>query len=201
MAKSFSDMTALVNAITKRPELVTLTEAAVRTATLRAHHTDFFHRDRDSVVLTYTVPASGSFVDIAGVYTSAPQLRAAEFMQSEDATTFTATENLEWVTSFKNFFDDTNVAKLSVFTVLGETIKASFASATGRARLFYYKNPVVTNAAYASWIADAHSDEVAMWAAGIVWARTGNQEMAREAQTAVEMFKADLLASYLMNKI
>lgn len=201
MATTFADMTALVYGITKRPELIALTEAAVRTATLRAHHSDFFPRDRSSMTLTYTPAASGSFNDLTGVYTQAPLFRAPEFLQSEDSTSFVATENLEWVSSFKNFYDDLNQVKMSVFTFIGETLKASFASATGRARLFYYKNPTVTSAGYSSWIADLHPDEVAQWAAGIVWARTGNQEMANQAQEATTMFKADLVSSYLMNKV
>jgi len=201
MPTTFSDLTALVYGITKRPELVALTEAAVRTATLRAHHVDFFPRDRSSMVLTYTPPTSGSFADIAGVYTQAPLFRAPEFMQSEDATTQVATENLDWVTSFKDFYDEYNQVKQSVFTFIGETLKASLASATGRARLFYYANPTVTSVGFSSWIANLHPDEVAQWAAGIVWARTGNQEMANQAQEAVNMFKGDLVASYLMNKI
>lgn len=198
---TFAEMTAAVVDITKRPELVALTKLAVRQATLRAHHTDFFPRDRSSAVFTYTAPSDTSFIDIANIYVTAPTLRSPEFLQSEDTLTQVATENLEFVTSYKDFWDEAGVRKQSVFTISGETIRASFASATGRARLWYYKNPVVTDAAYASWIADMHIDELAQWAAGIIWARTGFQEQAAQVQSSVESFKNDLASSYLMNKI
>jgi hypothetical protein len=198
---TFAEMVTAVNDITKRPELVTLTKQAVRQATLRAHHVDFFPRDRSSFVLTYTPPTSTSFVDITGLYTAIPQLRTPEFLQSEDTTTQAATENLEYLNSFKDFWDDGGIRKLSVFTQTGDSLRCSFASATGRARLWHYLNPVVTEANYASWIADMHKDEVAQWAAGIIWARTGLQEQANQAQAQVAGFREDLLSSYLAYKI
>jgi hypothetical protein len=198
---TFAEMITAVTDITKRPELVTLTKQAVRQATLRAHHTDFFPRDRDSAVLTYTPSSTASFIDIPGIYAAIPQLRTPEFLQSEDVSTQAPTENLEFLNSFKDFWDDQGIRKLSVFTQQGESLRCSFASATGRARLWYYLNPVVSDAAYSSWIANAHIEEVAQWAAGIIWARTGFTEQASQAQTSVEAFKADLQSSYLMNKI
>jgi hypothetical protein len=198
---TFAEMITAVTDITKRPELVPLTKLAIRQATLRAHHVDFFPRDRDSAVFSYSLSSSAVFVDIPNIYTTAPQLRAPEFLQSEDASTQDATENLEFYSSFKDFWDESGVRRQSVFTLNGETLRCSFASSTGRARLWYYKNPIVTEAAYSSWIANSHQDEVAQWAAGIIWARTGFQEQAAQVQAAIESFKSDLQSSYLMNKI
>lgn len=198
---TFAEMLTAVTDITKRPELVTLTKLAVRQATLRAHHVDFFPRDRDSAVFVYTVPSDGGFVDLPSIYSTAPQLRAPEYLQSEDVATQKATENLEYTHSFKEFWDADGIRRQSVFTINGESLRCSFASVTGRARLWYFKNPIVTDAAYSSWIANAHQDEVAQWAAGIIWARTGFNEQAAQVQSSIEAFKADLVSSYLMNKI
>lgn len=201
MAETFASMVTRITDITKRPELVALTKTALRTATLRAHSVDFFPRDLDSVVLTFTPPTDGSFVDLTGIYTAAPFLRTSYFLQAEDTVTLQATENLEYVTSFQHFWDNEGVRRLSVFTQLGESIRASFTAATGRARLWFYKSPNMTEGLYSSWIANNHPDELAQWAAGIVWNRTGNQEMANHSAAFVEAFKEDLLSNYLTQKI
>ena len=42
MAVTFAEMQSAVNDLTKRPELVAVTNLAIRTATLRAHAVDMF---------------------------------------------------------------------------------------------------------------------------------------------------------------
>jgi hypothetical protein len=200
MPTSFADMRTAVQAITNRPELVSITDMAIRLATLRAHGIDFFPRDRASMVLSYTPVASSPFTEIAGVYTTDPLLRTPEFMQSEELVTYAATENLAYIPSVQDFWDEDNILKYSVFTQIGDTLRCSFASATGRARLWYYRNPDVSVSSYSSWIADLHKDELAMWAAGIVWQRTGLQEQAAGAQQTVLGIKDLLITSYLTSK-
>lgn len=198
---TFAEMQTAVIALTKRPELTALTDLAIRTATLRAHQVDFFPRDQDSFVFTYTVNSSEVFTDLTGIHTSIPLLRTPDFMQSEDTLTLQPSENLEYLTSFKDFWDDDNVRRTSVFTQIGSTLRCSFAGATGRARLFYWKNPNVASLTYSSWIADLYPDELAYWAAGIVWARSGFQEIAQQAQLQVQGFKDLLVTSHLSSKV
>ena len=197
MAVTFAEMQSAVNDLTKRPELVAVTNLAIRTATLRAHAVDFFPRDRASFALTYTPPTSTAFVDISGLYTSIPLLRTAEFLQSEDTLSLAATENLEYIQSVEQFWDEDNVRRYSVFTQIGDALRCSFAGATGRARLWYYVNPNVSSDCYNSWIADLYKDELAYWAAGIVWARSGFQEQAQQTQMHVTAFKDLLISSHL----
>lgn len=199
---NFADMRNLVVSFTKRPELVALTDQAIRMATLRAHHVDMFPRDRAFAVFTYTPPVSGLFVDITNLYTEAPLFRIADFMQSEDVSTSSPTENLEYVDTYKEFWDNDNVLRSSVFTHIGDTLRVRFAAPTGRAALYYFKNPNTQVGTYASWIADLYPEEVAMWAAAIVWARTGNVEQARITQEMHLLpFKDLLVSSHLVGKI
>lgn len=200
---TFAEMQAQVIVYTKRPELVSLTDSAIRMATLRAHQVDFFNRDQRNQLLNYTPPVGNElFTDIANIYTTIPLLRTPDFMQSEDSLTFQPTENLEHVLEYKDFYDQYNELRSSVFTMMGTTLRARFASATGRARLFYYQNPDVASATYSSWIADLHKEELAMWAAGIIWARSGMQELAQQVQRDyVVPFKELLVTSYLTRKV
>ena len=55
---------------------------------------------------------------------------------------------------------------------------------------------------FSSWIADNYPDELAMWAAAIVFARTGFAEMAADFQrTHVQPFKELLIASHLLANV
>jgi hypothetical protein len=83
--------------------------------------------------------------------------------------------------------------------MIGDTLRVYPASATGRMSAYYYKNPVTTEAGYSSWIANEYPDELAMWAAAIVFARTGFAEMAQDFQrTHVLPFKELLVSSHLL---
>lgn len=198
---TFADMQTAVIAQTKRPELVAITDNAIRMATLRAHNVDFFSRDEGSQLLTYTPDSTALFVDIANIYATIARLRTPDWLQAEDIVApYRPTENLEYVTTYKDFWDVDNLLKSSVFTLMGSTLRVKFQVQTGRAKLYYYQNPDTATGTYSSWIADAHPEEVAMWAAGIIWARTGFQEQAQAVQASILSFKDLLITSYLSSK-
>ena len=199
---TFAEMQTEVIANTKRPELVALTDSAIKMATLRAHHVDFFPRDVGNSLLTYTVPSGNElWVDVPTIFTTIPTLRTPDWIQGEDATTFVPNENLEYVVDFKNFWDEYNCIRSSVFTLMGDTLRIRCLSPTGRARFFYYKNPIVTSVGYSSWIADMHKEELAKWAAAIVWMRSGFQEIAAQMSGTITDFKSLLVESYLSSKV
>lgn len=199
---TFAEMVTLVNEITKRPELVATTNLAIKLATLRAHSIEFFHRDQANAQLDYSVSLSSPFQDIASIYSVVPLMRTPNFLQSEDPATFQPVENLEFEEDYKRLYDQDNALRQSVFTFLGETLRAVFQAPTGRARLYYYKNPDTSISGYSSWIANSHPEELAMWAAAIVWNRSGNIEQAKLTQdTHIAMFKDLLITSYLFSKV
>lgn len=203
MPTTFQDMRDAVIAKTKRPEQVALTDSAIRMATVRAHSVDFFPRDLASFVATYAVPSGvQTFVDITDIYTTAPLLRTPNYMIGEDASSFQPNEILEYIAEVKEFWDNDNQIRTSVFTQMGENLRVRFAGPTGRAAVYYYKLPDTSEATYSSWIANAHKDELAFWAAGIVWARSGFMEQARlTKEEHVNPFKDFLVTSYLSSKV
>lgn len=199
MPTTFADLRTLVNGQTKRPELTAVTDLAIKTATLRAHHTDFYQRDQTSVLLTYTIPTGNQvLVDIPNIFTTAARLRTPNFIQGEDATTLLPNENLGYVSDYKHLWNEYGELQPSRFALLGTGLKIRFAKPTGRCRLYFFQNPNTAEVGYSSWIADDFQEEIAYWAAGIVWARTGNLEQAQVAQRMhVEPFKELLTTSYL----
>lgn len=198
---TFQDVYDKTVEFTKRPELVALTKSCVRSATLRAHQVDFFPRDTALVPLTYVIDNSLSFVDIPNLTTQLPQLRAIDFLQSVDLSSLKPVENLEY-REYKDFWDNEGELRSSVFTQIGDTLRLRPAVQTGRFDVLYYKLPVVTDAGYSSWIANAHIEDVAMWAAASLWARTGFLEQAKVAmEQHIAPFKADLVAAYLTGEV
>ena len=69
---------------------------------------------------------------------------------------------------------------------------------TGTIDVAYFRNPNTSELQFSSWIADEYKEELAHWAAAIVFARSVFQDMAAELQqTHIAPFKQELIANYL----
>jgi hypothetical protein len=198
---TFAEMETLVVGQTRRPEVTAVTQAAIRTATLRAHHTDFFKRDLSTGTLTYTPSSSAIFYDFTDISTTLVRMRAFQLMQSVDSATLIPSENFEY-RELQDLYDSDNVLRTSMYTMIGDTLRVYPCVATGKLTAYYYRNPVTTEIGYSSWIANEYPDELAMWAAAIVFARTGFAEMAQDFQrNHVQPFKEQLIASHLLANV
>ena len=195
---TFAEMEALVIGQTRRPEVSAITQAAIRTATLRAHHTDFFNKDLATSLLSYTPSASAIYYDLPDISTTLPRLRAMQLLQSVDTTYYQPTEELEY-REVQDLYDKDNTLRKSMYTLIGDTLRVYPQSVTGSMSAYFYQNPNVASDTYSSWIANNHADELAMWAAAIVFARTGFADMAADFQkNHITPFKELLLSSYLL---
>lgn len=195
---TYAELEALVLEQTRRPEVPAVTSAAIRTATLRAHHTDFFQRDLSLTSLTYTPSSSAFLYDFPAVSGSLLRLRSIQLLHSVEIATGLATEELGY-RELQDLYDADNNRRTSIYTLIGDTLRIYPESATGRLDVYYYQNPVTDSVSYSSWIANTYPDELAMWAAAIVFARTGFAEMAADFQkTHVVPFKELLVSSHLL---
>ena len=195
---TFAEMETLVVGQTRRPEVTAVTQAAIRTATLRAHHTDFFNRDLATGTLTYTASSTASFYDFADISTTLTRMRAFQLLQCVDNVTLIPSENLGY-RELQDLYDSDNMLRTSMYTMIGDTLRVYPVAATGKLNAYFYRNPVTTEAGYSSWIANEYPDELAIWAAAIVFARTGFAEMAQDFQrTHVLPFKELLVSSHLL---
>lgn len=198
---TFAEMEALVVGQTRRPEVPAITQAAIRTATLRAHHTDFFYRDLTPGTLSYTPLSGAIYYDLPDVPALLPKMRSMQTLKGLETATITPVESLEY-REMQDLYDSDNCLRQSMYTLIGDTLRIYPLLHTGLLSVSYYKNPVVTEAGYSSWIANDFPDDLAMWAAAIVFARTGFAEMAADFQrTHVEPFKAQLVSSYLLGNV
>jgi hypothetical protein len=197
---TFAEMETLVAAQTRRPDISAVTKAAIKSATLRAHHTDFFPRDLQTAALTYTPLSTAIFYDFPNINNTLTRLRSLKFVQSNEVTG-TPTESLEYRTA-DDIYDSDGNRRLSIYTLIGATLRVYPQSATGYMTAYFYENPNTAEVGYSSWIADTYPDELAMWAAGIVFARTGFLEAAKQYQDEhVKPFKEMLIDSHLLGTV
>jgi hypothetical protein len=197
---TFAEMETLVTAQTRRPDVSEITKAAIKSATLRAHHTDFFPRDLQTAALTYTPSSTAVLYDFPNINNTLTRLRSLKFLQSNEVTG-TPTEQLEYRVA-DDIYDSDGNRRLSIYTLIGATLRVYPQSATGYMTAYFYENPNITELNYTSWIADTYAEELAMWAAGIVFARTGFLELAKQYQDEhVKPFKEMLIDSHLLGTV
>lgn len=198
---TFAELEALVVAQTKRPDLTAVTQAAIRTATLRAHHVDFFPRDLAEGALTYAPSSTATFYQFTNLSSLLTRPRSVKFVQGIDNVTSVPVETFEY-REIDDLYDRDGNRRPSVYTLVGDTLRIYPVLATGSATAFYYKNPNINGLEYSSWIADTYPDDLAMWSAAIVFARTGFAEMAADFQrTHVMPFREMLIDSHLLGNV
>ena len=197
---TFAELESLVVEQTRRPEIPAVTQAAIRTATMRAHHTDFFPKDVTVGTITYA-PNSAIFRDFSDVSSTLTRLRSIKALQGLEAVSMAPVESFEY-RELDDVYDADGNRRPSIYNMIGDTLRIYPQTQTGLLQVFYYQSPNTVAPTYSSWIADTYPDELAAWAAAIVFARTGFAEMANEFQkNHIQPFKEMLVASHLLGNV
>lgn len=199
---TIASLTSLIVEQTRRPEIPAVTLAALKAAVLRAHHTDFFPRDIRTSRLVYSVPAAvPAYQDFPNISTQLPGLRNFDAVIGVDAVTSVEVEKLEY-RELQDRHQADGTQRISMYNLLGDTLRCYFKMWTGALDVYYYKNPLFTSTDVTSWIVETYPDEIVSWAAGIVFARTGFTEQAQAYQELhVKPFKELLINSHLLGEV
>lgn len=198
---TFAELETLVVEQTKRSSIKSITQAAIRTAVLRAHHVDFFPRDLTVATLPYTPVSSATHYDFQDLSSTLVRFRTLQLINCIEIASGKPVEELEY-RELQDLYDSDNVRRPSIYTLIGDTLRIFPQLATGQLEAYYYTNPNVAEAGFNSWIADAHPDDIAMWAAAIVYSRTGFIEQAKQiTDTQITPFKEMLLNSKLLGSV
>lgn len=197
---TFAELRTLVGLRTGRPDLAAHIDMAIRTATVRAHHTDFFWKDAFRGHVTYTPNGNKPYVDIANFASDFPLFRALKTVYCVDVDTDYPVEKLEYRT-IGDEYDSESRLRPSIYVLAGG-LRIYPRVQTGKLELLGYNNPNVGSDTYNSWIADLYKDEIAAWASGIVLARSGALEQAQQVQReTVVPFKELLIESHLLGEV
>lgn len=192
---TFAEMVAEVIAITKRPDMQLRIESAVRAATLKAHHSDFYYKDMYEVAVQFNEPfILQSFIptEIAPNFRKAKYIRAWVGDISGDAGIFYTPIQIE------NSADLYGHTKTEVFYMAGQNLQMRSSSAIDKVLFGCYLHPTITpEASYSSWIAVEMPYAIIYEAARSIFKSIAFTEQANEyAQLVAEQFQ-ELRMSYV----
>lgn len=149
---TFAELVAEVILLTRRPDLVDRTESAVRAATLKAHHIDFFYKDLFEQSVQFVTPAYVQNFLPTDIY---PLFRKAKYIRiwhGDDLTGYPG----EFLTpiQIENSLDSYKSIKTNVFYQAGQLLQCRGTCPLDKVLFGAYVHPTLTpEVSFCSWIA------------------------------------------------
>lgn len=167
---SFSELVDNVYQITNRPNLESQTKLAVRAATLKAHHTDYYPKDLFETGIQW---ADKKFIQSLDYRTVIPLWRSFKYLRKyADGT---AGKFLTILTP-EEVLDEYGTAKEDICYLAGSQIEIRSSTEDEFMLLGCYIHPNITEANYSSWIALDHPFAIVYEAAANIFKQTGFDE-------------------------
>lgn len=177
---NLSELIAEVYVQTKRPDLVDKTSAAVRSATLLAHHRDFYSRDIEEVGIKFDTAAYKQSLDVDII----PRYRKIKWLRKYDYTSNPpAAGDFLTILTPEELLDEYGTEKVNIAYEAGSNIQMSSNTELEYMLLGAYISPDVTSLTYNSWVADNFSFLIVHDAAAKIFASIGNAEQAKLQET------------------
>jgi len=191
---NFAQIQSEVLAIVKRPDLVSRVDAAIKAATLKMHHSDFFYKDLVEVPIQFTdVQYIQNFVpsEILPNYRKVKYIRIWQGGAQGRPGPF-----LEHI-QIENSIDGYNYLKDNVFYMAGTKLQIRTACGLQHVLFGAYVHPIVTPLeSYSSWIADQYPYAIIYEAVRTMYRSIGFSEQANEfAQLAAEVLSEIKMSS------
>lgn len=174
MTTSFASLVADVMTLTKRPDLVNETSIAVKAATLKAHHSDFFYKDLFETGIQFT---SAEVLQSMPVYDLVPQFRTMKYIRKCDASTIPPTplQFLEYM-SPENALDSYKCQRFNVYYMAGRVFQIRSIAAEDNFLFGCYLHPLTTEIGFNSWIANENPFAIIYEAVAIIFKTIGYDE-------------------------
>jgi hypothetical protein len=181
---NFEQLLKDVYDITNRPSLEAETSSAIRLATLKAHHLDFFSRDIVEVPIKFNEKLFKQSIDL---YKLAANYRAAKYFRLTD------TANCDdvigpFITMITpdEILDSYGRNRVNVSYVAGRMLEIRANVDFNTAIFGFYVNPIVTpSGSYDSWIANIHPGAIINEAARVIFKMIGYDEQSAQYNTLV----------------
>lgn len=181
---NFDQLLKEVYIITNRPELVAETSSAIRLATLKAHHLDFFSRDMVEKVVKFNEKSYKQSIDL---YALASNYRAAKYFRLTDGD-----DCDDVIGSFihmitpDELLDSYGRNRVNVSYVAGRMLEIKASIEFDTAIFGFYVNPIVTpSGSYGSWVANTHPGAIINEAARVIFKMIGYDEQSASYNTLV----------------
>lgn len=187
---TFQEIVTEVKLLTRRPDLDDRTESAVRAATLKAHHTDFYYKDLYEQSIQFVTPAYVQNFLPTDIF---PQFRKAKYLRiwngGDTFETGTPGEFLKFI-QIENSLDGYNFIKTNVFYQAGQLLQCRGTCMLDKLLFGAYLHPVITpENAYCSWIAKEMPWAIIYEAARVIFKSIGrDQESAEMDRLTAEQY-------------
>lgn len=173
---SFAELVADVYVLTNRADLVAQTSQAVRSATLKAHHTDFYPKDLAETGIQWSAPDYLQSLDYRAI---APRFRSMKYLRKYDASSNPGVAGAFFTLIPPELvLDDYGIQRTEVMYLAGANYEIRSSTQDEFMLLGYYKHPDTTEISYDSWIALDHPNCIVFEAASLIFKQTGFDEQA-----------------------
>lgn len=163
-----------VIALTKRPDLSTMINTAVKAATLKLHQMEFFSKD---LVETTIDMGTAAYTQSYSYITAYPQWRAISYIRKIDLTTNLPYDPPLEILTPTAILDAYSATKVDIVYEAGRVLQFTFKEPVQKIQVGYYANPVVTDAGYSSWIAISYPYAIVFDAAATIFKSIGFGDM------------------------
>lgn len=173
MATSFASIVADVYALTNRDDMVTETNLAVRSATLKAHHSDDYIFDLNEYSIAFSTEEYYQTLDFKALI---PLWRKPRYIRKYDNSgTGAPGVFFEYIVPEK-VVDEFKADRTDIFYVAGANIQIRSSTSFQYALLGVYLNPDVTELGFSSWVANDYPNAIIFEAASIIFKAIGYDE-------------------------
>lgn len=189
---NFSELTNEVILITRRPELQTLIESAVRAATLKAHQKDFYYKDLVETGIQFSTPNVLSSLDPKDLI---PRFRKVKYIREwlydpSDTVTFGRGGKKFTAIEPMNAKDRYGYFRTDVFYMAGKVIQIRSSTPLSHILFGAYIYPDITPGGYSSWIAEEVPGAIIHEAARQVLMTIGaGEQVQAQAQLVAEAYQ------------
>ena len=186
---TFEELLAEVYLITNRPDRVAETKSAIKSATLKAHQTDFYSKDIHETGIEFP---SVDFRQSLDYINFIPNFRALKYFRRVEDELDDVGKFLEVVTP-EETLDSYGCNRTDILYVAGRVLEIRSSVSFSKALLGAYVLPIVTpEVDYASWVAEQHPFFIIHEAARVVFRGIGQMEESN-AQTQLVAEQLQLL--------
>lgn len=170
-----------VYTLTGRPDRVAETASAIKSATLKAHQSDYYYKDLFETGIAFS---TSDYVQQFDYRTLIPLWRASKYLRKYDNTSGTPGKFLNLIEP-EEVLDRYSVEKTNIYYYAGAFLNLK--SDTEEQYYLYgcYVNPDITTATYSSWIALDHPYAIIYDAAATVFKAIGKDEEASSFRVLV----------------
>lgn len=180
--------------LTGRPDKVSETLSAVKSATLRAHHSDFYYKDLLEAGVQFP---TAEYLQTWDYRSTVPNFRSAKYFRKY--TGAVAGQKLEMILP-EQALDKYGNERQDIWYAAGAFIQLKSSTAEDMYLFGAYVNPDVTQANYQSWIATDHPYAIVYEAAAVIFKTVGKDEEAAQYRVMVAERIRDIQVSNIVSE-